>query len=448
MSCEKKNDNDDDNDDNKKQRNNTCASHTNCTDCTQSSNLCHWCAHDNACHAVGSVYGCLTGVDCYSNDQCKRTNPEPLPHDEQGQYSVKAFPLVLIIVIFYALIACCATACLCCAGVMKGAFDDLEDLVESDQHRSIIEDHMDQELNPNDDAGLRTTVNTPLLQTGDTVPLQDNAATAISINGESVEVSEGQGGLAGSKENQDGEEQCIEDGGERNEAFVEIIDYQELDRETCDGGDIEIPSTRGRCRAHTMKRMFNACTFCYCLALAIIGGCTFGSIRYFPQMPVYNICNDDVAWRSLIETMASMKVEADFQILASVANPNIIGACINQGAGGSFQYNHSVVGTFDIPPTCVGANSVTDILVLAHFAPQGWQSLNIGREFYRGTLVLEVEAAGTIRIPSLFNFSMHSKLDNIVVHVNQLSDRHYCHCQKWNQSLESTNVSSNTNIVA
>jgi hypothetical protein len=54
-------------------------------------------------------------------------------------------------------------------------------------------------------------------------------------------------------------------------------------------------------------------------------------VHYFPAKPVYNICNDNVAWKSLIDSMASMKVSADFEILASVNNPNHFDVALDMG---------------------------------------------------------------------------------------------------------------------
>lgn len=44
-----------------------CASYQDCLSCSNASMTCHWCSKDNACHTIGSPYGCLTGVNCYSN---------------------------------------------------------------------------------------------------------------------------------------------------------------------------------------------------------------------------------------------------------------------------------------------------------------------------------------------------------------------------------------------
>jgi len=48
----------------------TVVAHKDCEECTSSPWDCHWCAHDNACHIFGSMYGCVSGVNCYSDNRC------------------------------------------------------------------------------------------------------------------------------------------------------------------------------------------------------------------------------------------------------------------------------------------------------------------------------------------------------------------------------------------
>jgi len=240
------------------------------------------------------------------------------------------------------------------------------------------------------------------------------------------------------RQSQEEDEPVSDDG---QQGYVQLIDLEQQHRHSMEGRSVRTGLTTtfsSRRRPRHMQRLYNSCAVCYCITMALIAGLTFGSIRYFPKMPVYNICNDDVAWKSLIETMASMKVEADFEILASVANYNGIDVCVEKGAGGSFRHGNISVGTFDIPPVCVASSAVTDILIIAHFAPDRWKSFDIGKEYYRGNLVLEVSAAGAIRVPSLFNATFKGNFDNIVVHVSQMSDRHFCHCPSWKEAKNDT----------
>lgn len=42
--------------------NDPCAAHTSCDECLNASYLCHFCQYDFQCHAIGSTYGCITGM--------------------------------------------------------------------------------------------------------------------------------------------------------------------------------------------------------------------------------------------------------------------------------------------------------------------------------------------------------------------------------------------------
>jgi hypothetical protein len=180
----------------------------------------------------------------------------------------------------------------------------------------------------------------------------------------------------------------------------------------------------------SMQRLYNACSFCYWISMLSIV-LVFGALLvYFPSKPVYNICNDKVAWTSLIDNMASAKAAADIEILASIENRNHFPIALDAGRG-SFKHDGELVGTFDIPPVVADAMSITDLLIVAHLTPERWQALSISTEYYRGKLILGVDAHATIRLPAFFNFVFTTSLQDLIVHVNELSDRHLCACPTW-----------------
>ncbi|CAB9531952.1 expressed unknown protein (Partial), partial [Seminavis robusta] len=90
-----------------------CSQYSTCSDCGNS-HSCHWCAHDDSCHSIGSIYGCVKGVDCYSNDRCRRKEPEPLAAEKQTFTNMGFFPLGVAAFIS-SLLLLCASSCLFCA---------------------------------------------------------------------------------------------------------------------------------------------------------------------------------------------------------------------------------------------------------------------------------------------------------------------------------------------
>ena len=459
-------DNDDDennnNDDNNNNNNDDddgksttgCSSHSSCVECTKSSRFCHWCAKDNACHAIG--FGCTTGVDCFSNDRCKRKQPEHLNSTttttstivnnivtrSRQEWEQEKIPFMIVLFIYFILFIGCTLCycCCCCFCNMKKNVDSLE-LLEQEEEEQEEQDNNNRNDDDNDDAAMAST---PLLS------------------------STGFGGRGGDNNNDDnGEAQATANNSDPHGMYHD--DHKgETDRETNDLAQSETvgeepPPPQGNEAARTLSAsssrfrsgprhrhrrcllqpcLYWTCSTCYCFTLIVIVILIYGSIRFFPKVPQYNVCNDNIAWKSLVDSMATMKAEAEFEILISIVNDNPITIALDQG-GGYFYHDNNTVGTYSIPPVTALSYSITDILIVAHFETKTWQAFNIGEEYYKGNLILHVDAVGTIRIPTLWNYTFIGQFNDIVVHVNQLSDRQYCHCSSWNDEKKHKNNNNN-----
>lgn len=423
-----------DDDDNNKDKNSTdddshCSSHKNCSACSLSSHFCHWCAKDNACHAVGSPYGCLAGVDCFSNERCMRKQPEkatppPLDMDEVPDLLLRWLVILITAVLF----ATCATYC-CFLTKDHGDNEHLQVEPSPDAPATMTTPLLQQETNES------SSPTEPAADTVDDAPVEDSSINPASLpasddeRGTDPPVVSLEGEPVHHVEVDEGEDMLGDEESPQEETG--ILSSEHRRRAPSRTRNSSVSSKRRR------RHLYHPCSFCYFVSIILIATLTFGSIRFFPNIPKYAVCNDSVAWKSLVETMASMKVNADFKILASVSNLNPIQVCLDEG-GGHFAHNNASIGTFDVPPLCIAPNSITDLMIVAHLSPQRWSSFNIGREYYLGRLVLGVNLQGTIRIPALFNFSFHGHLENIEVHVNQLSDRSLCHCPSWDQAKNNT----------
>jgi hypothetical protein len=371
-------------------RNDTCMHHDTCSECALSSVLCHWCAHDQTCHTVGSIYGCASGVDCYSNDRCKRNVSEPFEH---VVFTRIPFGVLLFFVAGALVGACCLSACFCVAVGVKGAYEELADV-------SVMARNNERP---------RGRGNTTVVLVSEDVPI--GSSPLVNQNASSEE--EIGDDLYGGRE------------------YVRLVEGSIHGDE--EGGGIVSSSSRRPMRYITW--LGRACTLCYVMSLLIIAACTVACIRYYPKRPEYNVCNDSVAWKSLISSLTNMKVTADFEILASVSNPNHLDVALDMGKG-SFTHNGAFVGTFDIPPSVITSMSITDIFLIAHLSPDKWAALGLATEYARGTLVLDVDTQATIRVPAMANYSFTSELKNIEVRVNEMSDRHLCACPEWSQKAQ------------
>lgn len=386
-----------------------CYAQTSCSDCVLSSHFCHWCAHDNACHVVGSMYGCVAGVDCYSNDRCKRDAPEKL---HEGGFQKLNILFLLAACVLGFIIFCCATACWGLAFGIKGAYDDLLGSLNNADHE-------------NDEDALQQ----PLL-------VRQQEEVRITSRAEVDEAADAEQPAATNDDEPDNEEGSPTEGTCPGDEGNERIEYTTLIQGFSESEDEDVVTLRTssrRRRTRAADRLYGVCVGCYAVTLATVVFGLVATVMYYPRVPVYNVCNDALAWKSLMDSLTSLKVSADFEILMSVANPNRFDVALDMGKG-SFAHNGVFVGTFDIPPATAKANSVTDMFIITHLSPEKWEALSLTSDYYRGKLVLDVQARATLRVPAFFDYTYTAALENIVVRVNEMSDRHLCACPTWDQN--------------
>jgi len=85
---------------------------------------------------------------------------------------------------------------------------------------------------------------------------------------------------------------------------------------------VSLSSTRATSRGSSIKRMYCACQSCYLFTIFISIILYVVGMSYAPREPQYNVCTNEVAWKSIVEGMASLKMSASFDLLISVYIPN------------------------------------------------------------------------------------------------------------------------------
>lgn len=186
-------------------------------------------------------------------------------------------------------------------------------------------------------------------------------------------------------------------------------------------------------RGRSMQRLYNSCVCLYLFSILSITFLAVGCIYFYPQRPEFTVCNDSLAWKSLIDGVTSMKVDADIQLLASIYNPNRIDVVLDTGHG-SFHHDNAFVGTLTIPPTTIEAMAITDVLMTASFEFADWSALSIAKEFYKGILVLQLDLDMSLHIPILWNYKVQVSINDRLVEVNGESDRTLCACPTWDDT--------------
>mmetsp|Transcript_24594 Transcript_24594/g.37080 ORF Transcript_24594/g.37080 Transcript_24594/m.37080 type:complete len:495 (+) Transcript_24594:75-1559(+) len=371
-----------------------CIDFKDCQSCANSSWECHWCPQDNdgTCHAKGSWSGCASGADCFAIDRCQRLEPERVYHG--GTFSKASFEGVgpvatTVLAVIMGLVLCCATCCFAGATFVKGAVDDLVRPVDM-----VYEDDGMSGQYYDDDNQLE--LEAPLL-------LENGSA------GET-----------------DGE--AIADANRRSNSLTrsEQVSVTQLSAMSV------TTNRRPPKKKSSIRRMYGVCQVVYLVTIFFTVTLFIVGMSYAPRQPQYNVCTNQLGWKSIIEGMASLKVSASFDLLISVYNPNRVEVDLKNGAG-QFHYDGEYIGSFEIPEGKIAEEAISDIIVKVTFTPDKWQALSLTSEYYRGTLRFIVGGHAHVSVPALGNYSFEAKFDDIEVNTNDpsLDDTHLCACPGW-----------------
>jgi hypothetical protein len=362
-----------------------CIDFKDCQSCANSSWECHWCPQNNGtCHAKGSWGGCATGANCFAIERCQRLEPERIYHG--GTFSTASFQGVgpvatTVLAVIMGLVLCCATCCFAGATFVKGAVDDLvgePDMVGEDDGMSGQYDSSQLELE----------------------------APLLLENGSAGET----------------DREAIADANRRSEQ-VSVTQLSAMSVTT---------NRRPPKRKSSIKRMYGVCQIFYLVTIFLTVILFIVGMSYAPRQPQYNVCTNQLGWKSIIEGMASLKMSASFDLLISVYNPNRVEVDLKNGAG-QFHYDGEYVGSFEIPEGKISEEAISDIIVKVTFTPDKWQALSLTAEYYRGTLRFIVGGHAHVTVPALGNYSFEAKFDDIEVNPNDpsMDDTHLCACPGW-----------------
>ena len=506
-----------------------CNTHTECAECALSSSLCHWCAKDDKCHAVGSWYGCAHGVDCFNNDRCMRKEPEKIDYsthndntsDDNGDGSgdgsgggIRSDWPIIVICIIGLVIFGCSTCCFVGVSAVKGTYDDWalvnvssftdddagaddnanangtdndtdnsasvtsrksfksrmrtkfggrrlteiderdeEDIDDVEEEQQQAEEHhkdetknissistapTDTDTHTNDiETNNSTTSNQPTVEDKTAIYLEDDILNDTKTLSHPLLPSNTNNTNEKTEEIEPKaqEEICattplLATDTDHHHPSIHQIPRSNSARSS--GGTTTTTTTTPKPKSSKLINCFyNTCLVWYILTISFAILFTFGSIYYYPKVPQFNVCSDQFAWNSIIKSLTSLKVEASFDILASVKNENHIGIVLD-GIGGSFRHNNEEVGFFSMKTTTIEADSITDLLVTCTVKPDKWDILGLVADYYRGKLELLVDLHGSAKVKQI-GFTIPISVKDFLVPVNEPDedDRHLCHCPEW-----------------
>ena len=179
-----------------------------------------------------------------------------------------------------------------------------------------------------------------------------------------------------------------------------------------------------------MRRIISVCSCLYMMVVVLVLGTLFVAVRFYPKIPAYSVCNDDVAWSKVMESMVHFRSEIDIEILMSLENANHVDVFVDEGYG-MLQHQGFQVGHYIVPPVSVTAMAITDVMIIATLTPDRHQAVALATDYYKNKLVLDVNIDLVLRVPTLFNYSREFTIADRPVPISQEEDRHLCACKEW-----------------
>lgn len=387
----------------------------------------------------------MTGVDCYSNDRCRRDEPEPI--HRFIVFDIPRLAIVLTLVVASLLIAC-LSCCHYCVFNVKGAYDDLATIsMAASRPPSVIGGTFAGA--PSE--GFYTTLETYPEEAGEgeadiqateeaspsdeESPAAANGNTAVTAT-ESEPLSSIAEGVDSSTV-QVPERQELES---NPDDLLNMAGHSHLTTPLLPASARSFNGIQGMEEPPHMKALYRVCSCLYYLSILLIISLVAGLFTFFPKPPVYNVCNDALAWKRIMESIVALKLDASFEILVSVSNPNHV-TVILEKATGSFSFDGEPIGIYEIPPETIDGMAITDVMLIAHVQPDRYQALRLAEAYFRGNLLLNADFNAKLRAPAMFDITYDVHMKDIDVYVNELGPRDLCHCPSWDDAKNHTDTS-------
>ncbi|CAM9809323.1 unnamed protein product [Scytosiphon promiscuus] len=419
-------------------------------DACRNTTLCHWCP-DQQCHVIGSLHGCGYGTYCYDNNQCQRELPEFRGYEAPS--------LAVLLGVF--LVG--STALFCGIAGISIAREYAKESAASRQQNAAIAAAAAGAAAAGA-AATRTTVRPVRLRAaepsgsgGDGGGVDDYVALnggdgdddgesggLLGVGAAAARVSDGPSGGRGE-----------ERGAAAAAAAAETSTTPLVPKGKRDYGMGRVSrigggSSRRRGRAVASeppplgpsrlarKVYFYTRLVCGTIILGVLATCG-AVVAFAPHAPGVNVCNTEFDWGSIVHSIKSADVQADFQILVSIYNPNVLDATIETGTA-TLYHKHTEVGTMAFQPAVLAGGYVTDLLFTMTFNTEVWDEARLGLEYETGQLAFLMDATVSAAVmwhglkTYPFTFSIHDYYIKVADTTGY--DRSLCNCTQMMQGKQ------------
>jgi len=179
-----------------------------------------------------------------------------------------------------------------------------------------------------------------------------------------------------------------------------------------------------------------------CITLCMVCGCCLSvpaaiclavaGVLYSPRDIEISYCNTKLDWLSVIRSLQLVRATANFELLMTMYNPNRLDAHVTDIQGSFYDsIDNTKVASLTIKPFELTGGSLTDRLAVIEFVVSEWKALALGVEYSKGTLVLLADVNVTFEVwgwRRQLLWPLHYKLEDYAIAVNDPADRHLCNC--------------------
>ncbi|CAB1120072.1 unnamed protein product [Ectocarpus sp. CCAP 1310/34] len=412
----------------------SCSVLDSCGAC-RNTTLCHWCP-DQQCHVIGSFHGCAYGTYCYNNNQCQRELPE-----------FKGYEAPSIAVLLGVFLVGSTTLFCGIAGISIAREYAKESAATRRQNALRVTTFSPDRsvrltaAEPSGDGGYMT-----LAGDDDSEENDDDAddesdvhmrGGGIGTRGPSGPSAAEEGGAEAAAATATatappvpkGKRDFGRAGARRVGRSTSRTRRRRRRREAAAAEALPGPSPLAR-KVYCVTRL--VCGTSMAVALLICGVV----IGFAPHAPGVNVCNTEFDWGSIVHSIKSAGVEADFQILVSIYNPNVLNAEIEMGSA-LLYHGDTEVGVMAFEPALLAGGYVTDILLTITFKTEVWEEAHLGLEYETGQLAFLMDAtiSASVMWHGYKTYPFTFSINNYYIKVADTTgyDRSLCNCTQMMQ---------------
>eukprot|EP00943_MAST-04B_sp_MAST-4B-sp1_P002947 g2947.t1 len=169
-----------------------------------------------------------------------------------------------------------------------------------------------------------------------------------------------------------------------------------------------------------------------CCFFAVVSSVVIGVLVgiNFPNQPTYNVCMENFNWKSILNSFTKFSLQADFDVLLSIKNPNRFDFAVNT-LRVDFLHDSTIVGSaHDTRELVLKPHSITDYMLKVSFRPSLTQALSMQQDYLRGGLYFSLN--GRVQgytTPLGWKYDFVEEVEHMELRIGDDADTSLCKCK-------------------